>query len=625
MAGGFHNKILRVDLTSSQISVEEPGEVFFRTYFGGWALIAYYLLKEVEPGTDPLGPDNLLIFAPGVVTGAPCGGSGRHAVGAKSPLNGGFGEGDVGGFWGAELKRAGWDALIVTGQAESPVYLWIKDGQVEIRNAEHLWGKETAEVDHILQDELGDGRIRVTQCGLAGEKLVRIACVMNDISRAAGRTGLGAVMGSKKLKAVAVRGTGEVPIADRESVRQLARWLSDNFMDHVGGMHDHGTDNGLMDLNESGALPTRNFQEGSFEGAEKITGETMTNTILVGRDNCFACPVYCKRKVQVTGRYEVDPIYGGPEYETAGALGSCCGIDDLDAISLGNQLCNAYGLDTISAGTSIAWAMECFERGLLTTEDTGGLDLSFGNAEAMVTLVEQLARREGFGDLLAEGCLRAAQKIGRGTERYAMVAKGQEMPMHEPRVRFAQDLGYATSPTGADHMHNIWDGAYESEGRSMRDIRRLGVLETMPADSLGPDKVRLTKYVIDWKVFWNCVGLCMFMPYGKERIRDLVRGVTGWNSTLFELMKVGERAMAMSRAFNYRQGLTAADDVPHWRFSTPFESGPLKGVAVPADEIARALELYYQVQGWDDETGAPTAGKLYELGLDWLADLLYAQ
>jgi aldehyde:ferredoxin oxidoreductase len=241
----------------------------------------------------------------------------------------------------------------------------------------------------------------------------------------------------------------------------------------------------------------------------------------------------------------------------------------------------------------------------------------------MVTLVEQLARREGFGDLLAEGCLRAAQKIGRGTERYAMVAKGQEMPMHEPRVRFAQDLGYATSPTGADHMHNVWDGAYESEGRSMRDMRRLGVLDTMPADYLGPDKVRLTKYVVDWKIFWNCVGLCMFMPYGKERIRDLVRGVTGWNSSLFELMKVGERAMAMSRAFNFRQGLTAADDVPHWRFSTPFESGPLKGVAVPADEIARALELYYQVQGWDSETGAPTAGKLYELGLDWLVDLMY--
>jgi aldehyde:ferredoxin oxidoreductase len=623
MAGGFHNRILRVDLSAHQISLEEPGENLFRTYLGGWGLIAHYLLKETQPGIDPLGPDNLLIFAPGVVTGAPLGGSGRNAVGAKSPLNGGFGEGDVGGFWGAELKRAGWDAIIVSGQAEKPVYLWVKDDQVEIRDADNLWGKETAEVERILREELGDERIRVCQCGPAGENLVRYACVINDVNRAAGRTGLGAVMGSKRLKAVAVRGTGQVELADRAKVREIARWLSDNVMELVGDMHDHGTDGGLIDLSESGALPTRNFQQGSFEGAEKLTGETMTNTILTGRDNCFACPVYCKRKVRVTGRYEVDPIYGGPEYETAGALGSCCGIDDLEAVSYGNQLCNAYGIDTISMGTSIAWAMECFERGLLTTEDTGGLELHFGNTDAMITLVEQVAHREGFGDLLAEGSLRAARKIGRGTEKYAMQVKGQEMPMHEPRIRFAQDLGYATSPTGADHMHNVWDGAYESEGKAIRDMRRLGVLETMPADYLGPDKVRLAKYDITWQIFWNCVGLCMFMPYDKEQMRDIVQGVTGWNSSLFELMKVGERAMAMSRAYNYREGLTAKDDVAHWRFSTPFESGPLKGVKIPAEDIAKALELYYEMNGWDKETGAPTAGTLYELGVGWVADMLY--
>jgi len=623
MAGGFNSKILRVNLSNRQIGVEKPGEVFFRTYFGGWGLIAHYLLKEVEPGTDPLGPGNVLIFAPGVLTGAPLGGSGRNAVGAKSPLTGGFGEGDVGGFWGAELKRAGWDAIVVTGRAEEPVYLWIQDDQVEIRDGAHLWGKKTAEVEEILREELGDERIRVAQCGLGGEKGVRYACVINDVNRAAGRTGLGAVMGSKKLKAVAVRGTGRVELADPDAVRQAARWLSDNVEDRLGGMRRDGTDGGLLDLSEDGALPTRNFQEGSFEGAEKITGKTMTKTILVDRDNCFACPVYCKRKVRVTGRYEVDPVYGGPEYETVGALGSCCGIDDLEAIAYGNQLCNAYGLDTISTGTAIAWAMECFERGLLTAEDTGGLELSFGNAEAMVTLVDQIAHREGFGDLLAEGCLRAARKIGRGTEKYTMQVKGQEMPLHEPRIRFGQDLGYATSPTGADHMHNIWDGGFESEGRAMREIRPLGVLEPVPADYLGPEKVRLAKYVIDWQVFKNCVGLCMFMPYDREQMRDIVRGVTGWNSSLFELMKVGERAMAMARAFNYRQELTAQDDVAHWRFSTPFESGPLQGVEIPAEEIAKALDLYYQVNGWDQETGAPTAGKLYELGLGWVAELLY--
>jgi aldehyde:ferredoxin oxidoreductase len=625
MSGGFHNKILRINLSNRQISVEEPGEHFFRTYFGGWGLIAYYLLKELEPGTEALGPDNLLIFALGVVTGAPLGGSGRNAVGAKSPLTGGFGEGDVGGFWGAELKRAGWDAIIVTGQAEEPVYLWIKDDQVKICDAAHLWGKKTAQVDGVLKEELRDERISVTQCGLAGENLVRYACVTNDINRAAGRTGLGAVMGSKRLKAIAVRGTGRMELADRDKVRQAARWLSDNFMDKwTRELHDHGTDGGLLGLNELGGLPTRNFREGSFEGAEKITGETMTKTILVGRDNCFACPIFCKRKVEISGRYEVDPIYGGPEYETVAGLGSCCGIDDLEAIAYANQLCNAYGLDTISTGTTIAWAMECFERGLLTTEETGGLELSFGNTEAMMTLVEQIAHREGFGDLLAEGCLRAARKIGRGTEKYAMQVKGQEVPMHEPRIKFALDLGYATSPTGADHMHNIHDTVYESEGGSIQDMRRLGILEPIPTDYLGPEKVRLAKYHIDWRVFWNCVGLCMFMPYDREQIRDIVQGVTGWNSSLFELMKVGERGLAMARAFNYREGFTARDDVAHWRFSTPFESGPAKGVKVPAKEVAKALDLYYEMNGWDKETGAPGAGKLHELGLGWLAELLYS-
>lgn len=624
MPYGFHNRILRVDLSNREISVDQPGEHFFRTYFGGWGLIAYYLLRELEPGADSLGPENLLIFAPGVVTGVPLAGGGRNAVGAKSPLTGAFGEGDVGGFWGAELKRAGWDAIVITGQAKEPVYLWIRDDETEIRDASHLWGRKTAEVEQILREELGDARIRVTQCGLAGEKLVRYACVINDINRAAGRTGLGAVMGSKKLKAIAVRGTGRVAVADADKVRQAARWLSDNFMDEwTGDLHEDGTDGGLLDLSESGGLPTRNFQEGAFEGATKITGETMTRTILVDRDACFACPIYCKRKVKATGRYEVDPIYGGPEYESVAALGSCCGIDDLEAIAYANQLCNAYGLDTISTGTTIAWAMECFERGLLTTEDTGGLELNFGNTEAMVTLVEQIAHREGFGDLLAEGCLRAAQKIGRGTERYAMQVKGQEAPMHEPRIKFALNLGYATSPTGADHMHNIHDTEYESEGGSVQDMRRLGILGPIPPDYLGPEKVRLAKYHIDWQVFWNCLGLCMFMPYRKDRMRDIVQGVTGWNSSIFELMKVGERALAMARAFNYREGFTAKDDVAHWRFSTPFESGPAKGVEVPAKDMTTALDLYYEMCGWDKETGAPIRGKLVELGIGWVADLLY--
>lgn len=616
---GYHNKILRVDLTTGAISVEEPGEKFFRMYYGGWNMIAHYLLTETEPDIDPLGPDNLLIFAPGILTGVPLGGGGRNAVGAKSPLTGGFGAGEVGGVWGAELRRAGWDGIVIKGQAATPVYLWIKGDQVELRDASHLWGKDTVAVDATIKEELGDKNVSVTQVGIGGENLVRYSAVMNDINRAAGRTGLGAVMGSKKLKAVAVRGRGRVPLADAKRVNAQARWLAENFMTTSAGLHDHGTDGGLVWLDASGGLPTRNFQEGAFEHAKAITGETMTHTILTGRDNCYACPIYCKRVVGIANRYKVDSDYGGPEYETVGSLGSVCGIGDLEAIAYGNQLCNAYGLDTISAGMTIAWAMECFERGLIGPEDTGGLDVRFGNAEVMIELLEQITHRRGFGNLLAEGSLRAARTIGRDTERYAMQVKGQELPMHEPRIKFALNLGYSTSPTGADHMHNIHDTGYETPA-GIKDMLPLGQFEPLPADSLGPEKVRLAKYHIDWQVLYNCLGLCMFMPYSKEQMQDIVQGATGWPASLFEMIKVGERALAMARVYNHREGFTAADDKPLWRISTKFESGPAKGVEVPMEDMIRAIDLYYEMNGYDKETGAPTAGKLVELGVGWLAE-----
>ncbi len=629
MPFGYHNKILRVNLSTGTIATEQPGDGFFRIYLGGWGMIAHYLLKELSPGVEPLGPDNLLIFATGVLTGAPVGGSGRHAVGAKSPLTGGFGAAEAGGFWGAELKRAGWDGIVISGRAEEPVYLWIQDDHVELRRANHLWGKRTADVEAALQQELGDQRVRVAQCGLAGEKEVRFASVMHDVNRAAGRTGLGAVMGSKNLKAVAVRGSGRVEVADRDKVREVARWLRDHFMElaYTRGLNENGTDNILIVLDAMGGLPTRNFQQGSFEGAEEITGETMTDTILVGKDSCFACPIYCKRHVESKGRYAVSPVYGGPEYETAAALGSLCGIDDLEAIAYGNQLCNAYGLDTISTGAVIAWAMECSERGLLTKEDTGGLDLRFGDADGMLALIEQIAQRQGFGDVLAEGSLRAARQIGRGTERYAMQVKGQEMPLHEPRIKFGLDIGYAISPTGADHMHNIHDTSFVTDGVPLRNMYGLGILQPVPADDLGPEKVRLFKYRMSWRLLYNCLMLCMMTRdnYSVDHVCDLVQGVTGWNSTAFELVKVSERALAMARAFNYREGFAAKDDVAHWRFSSPFQSGPAKGARVPEEDIQQAIQLYYEMSGWDKETGAPTAATLHELGLTWVAELLYGR
>jgi aldehyde:ferredoxin oxidoreductase len=622
VANGFHNKILRVNLTDQQIDLEEPGDLFYRTYVGGWGLIAYYLLKEGSPEAAPLGPDNVLVFATGPLTGTPVMGSGRNAIGAKSPLTGGFGQGDVGGFWGTELKRAGWDAIIITGRSEEPVYLWIQDDRVEIREAAHLWGKQTAEVDRLLKAELEDKRIRVAQCGLAGENLVRYACVINDVTRAAGRTGLGAVMGAKRLKAIAVRGSGQVETADREGVRAIVDQVRQGYEERWAWFQENGTSGNVQRKSEEGTLPTRNFRDGTFEGAERISGQKMVETILVGRDTCPTCPITCKRRVEIKGRYEVDPVYGGPEYETAAAFGSCCGVDDLQAVVYANQLCNAYGLDTISTGVTIAWAMECFEQGLLTHDDTGGLDLRFGNAEAMTALVEQIARRERFGDLLAEGSLRAAKTLGNGAERYAMQIKGQEIPLHDPRNKFGHALGLVTSPTGADHMHNVHDGAYASERGVQIAGQPLGILEPLPIDYLGPEKVRLAKYHIDWEVFGNCLGLCAFMPYSRERVRDLVQGVTGWNTSIFDLLKAGERALALARAFNARAGLTARDDVAPERFFTPLQSGPFDGTQLPDDDFAQALDLYYEMRGWDKESGAPTSAKLHELGLGWVVERL---
>jgi aldehyde:ferredoxin oxidoreductase len=613
---GYCGKILRVNLTEGKIRVENPDENFYRTYMGGEGIIGYYLLKELKPGIDPLGPENKLIFAPGILTGAPLAGAGRNSVGGKSPLTGGYGSADAGGFWGAELKRAGYDAIVVDGKSPKPVYLWLNDGQAELRDAVHLWGKTTAESQQAIKDELGDQNIRVAQIGPGGERQVRYACVINDLKHAAGRTGMGAVMGSKNLKAVAVRGRQAVPLADPAKVQEMGKWLGENVMKLAGGMYDCGTAAGVMALNASGGLPTRNFTAGAFEGAEKISGQTMRDTILIKRENCFACPINCKRVVQVDEPYQVDPIYGGPEYETIGAFGSSCGIDDLKAIAKANEICNANSLDTISAGVTIAFAMECFEKGLLTEVDTGGLKLNFGNAEAMLHLLGMIVRREGLGDLLAEGSMRAAAKIGRGAERYAIHVKGQEVPMHEPRLKHGLGLGYSVSPTGADHCHNLHDTMFERPGGALETMKAFGFLEPLPANDLSLDKVRLFLYKTNMGHFNNCAVMCNFIPWNYVQLEQIVQAVTGWNTTIWELAKAGERAATLARVFNLREGFTAADDYLTPRFLEPFAEGPLKGVAVDGHQLDEARLGYYTMMGWD-ASGVPTGAKLHELGIAW--------
>ncbi len=619
MPGGYNGKILRVNLSRGAISVDEPDEDFYRRYIGGRGFISYFLLKELAAGVDAFGPENKLIFATGPVTGTPITGSGRNSVGAKSPLTNGYGDAEVGGYWGAELKQAGYDAIIIEGKSETPVYLWIQDGKAEIRDAGHLWGKTTGECQKLIQKELGDRSVRVAQVGVAGENQVRYACVVNDINHAAGRTGTGAVMGSKKLKAIAVRGRQKVALADAAAVGSLTRQLRDFLKTsrNAVDLGENGTARGVMALNTVGGLPTRNFQQGVFEGAEKISAAAVNESILVRRGGCYACAIRCKPVVAVPEPYNVDPAYGGPEYETLASLGSNCGVDNLKAIAKANELCSAYGLDTISTGASIAFAMECFEQGILTEKDTGGMRLNFGNAEVMVKLVEMIARREGIGETLAEGVARAASAFGNGAGNYALQVKGQEIPMHEPRFKPTLGVGYTISPTGADHCHNIHDDEFTR--RVPAAFRALGIYEPLPGQELSPAKVRLLIYGSHWQHVLNCLVFCQFVTLLPNQMDGLVRGITGWNTTLWELMKVGERCVAMARAFNIREGQTRNDDYLPGRFFTPFNSGPLEGVGIDDGELKKAIDTYYAMVGWDKD-GVPTLAKLQELGIEWVAE-----
>ena len=615
---GYTGKILHVDLTEQTISIEEPLEDFYRRYVGGNGIIAYYLLKELEPDADPLGPENVLVFATGPLTGAPFAGSGRNAVGAKSPLTGGYGEADAGGFFGAELKKAGFDAVVIRGKATRPVYLWIHKGEAEIRSADHLWGTTTAECQEKVREELGETTARVAAIGPGGEKLVRYACILNDLVHAAGRTGLGAVMGSKNLKCLVAKGTKSPGVADAEKVKELGRYMRENWRDFSLGMHDLGTPGGLLDLNEAGALPTRNFQDGRFEGAEKITGRTMRDSILTGRDSCFTCPIRCKRVVAVDDEdYQVAEVYGGPEYETVGAFGSNCGVDDLRAISKANELCNAYGLDTISAGMAVSLAMECYENGLIGQEDTGGLDLRFGNGKAMVELTRQICVREGLGDLLAEGYDRAVERFGPEARKYALSVKGQPLPMHECRTRHGQALGYAVSPTGADHMHNFWDDGMAKEGLD-DNLKELGIYQPVPQTILNAQKVRAYMYWTNWMWVGNHLGLCAFIGWTRAQTAELLAAVTGWETNVWELLKAGERGVTMARVFNVRHGFTRKDDVLPPRMATPHAQGAFKEKPIMPDDLDEALSTFYGMMGWDPETGVPTDVKLRELDLEWL-------
>jgi len=633
---GYSSRVLWADLTTAKTWVEEPDPGLLRQLMGGSALGASYLLRHTSPGADPLGPENVLVFAASVVGGAPVSGASRFTVTAKSPLTGTIGDSQAGGWWAPELRAAGFDAVVVKGASPRPVYLWVTDGRAEIRPAQHLWGLDTGQAETLIRAELGDPKVRIALIGPAGENLVRFACILTDLKHAAGRTGMGAVMGAKGLKAIAVRGDrSRLVWHDLDAIRRLHRAGRDAMANHpnVQGLRDLGS-NGVLGFQLAvGGLPSRNWTSGVLAGAEALTGEAMRRDIYVRSEACAGCVVACKQVVQVRdpsgSGFLVDPNYGGPEYESVACLGAYTGVTDLVAVARATELCNRYGLDTISTGAMVAFAMEAGEKGLIAEAEATGvrgkrLNLRFGDSETLLALVEAIARREGLGAVLAEGPVRAAKAIGRGADALAMHVKGSPLPAHMPQHKASLALAYALTAFGPDHCSSehdlILDRSASDESRN--HLAKLGLAGPGDPAVLDEDRVRFFVTTQRFYGLIDSLNLCLYVfgtdwLYDLEETTTLVHAATGWDVTPDELMKVGERRNNLLRAFGAREGFGRAADVLPGRLGEPLPDGLSQGMRVDLAALERAKDLYYILAGWDPVTGYPTRRRLAELGIEW--------
>ncbi len=615
---GLMGKIVRVNLTEGKITEEEIPQDMAKMFVGGVGLATKYLYDEVPKGTDPLGPDNKLIFMTGPLTGTACPSAGRYSVVSKSPLTGTWAQANSGGFFAPELKRTGYDGIIFEGTSEKPVYLVCTDDKAELRDAAKLWGQKVDDATDMILDELGKD-FKVACIGPSGEKLSRLACVMNDKHRAAGRCGLGAVMGSKNLKAIAANGSKQVAIAEPQKFRDVSKkqyaLINDSML--KVGLETHGT-NLLLDMvNVRGGLPTRNFQIGMFEKVEHVNGPALTENVLKDRVACYACPIACGRVSEIKSGKWAGKSGEGPEYESVVLLGTSCDVEDLNAVTMANFLCNEYGLDTISVGNVIGFAMECYEKGILTKEDTGGLEITFGDADMLVKLTELIGKREGLGELLGEGAKRVAEKLNKGSENFAMHVKGLELPAYDSRAAKITGLGYAVASRGGDHMTGY------IQGPTFIDTPFLVVDDSKIADVYMPQQkdALVLRDLENALTMFDVSGTCKFMGLmldAKEWV-DLIASVTGWQFDIESFKKTGERVVNLSRAFNMRDGFSRADDtLPGRLLEEPMPDGPAKGHMV--EQLDTLLDNYYEFRGWDKKTGKPTAAKLKELGLDTAAN-----
>ncbi len=632
MPFGYTGKILHVDLSNRKIEVEEQNEAFYRSYLGGRGIGYHYLLRQVPAATDSFAPENILVLASGVMTGAPLPASCRFAAIGKSPLTETAGESEAAGFFGPELKMAGFDAAVFKGRAETPVYLWVSGGKAEIKDAAHISNLGSKEVEDAIRGEIGSKKIRVAQTGLAGMNRVRFANITNNLGHFNGRCGFGALMGSKNLRAVAALGTEKLTFKDPEFLRDTARNYARTFKENPIGeqLFVYGTTAFPEILSAAGALPVSNFRRSSLDDPAPVGGDTYNEILLQKRKGCYACPIRCKRGIALDDpRYGVDSRYGGPEYETISALGTNLNITDLKAIAKGNEICNRYCIDTISAGMTIAFACECFEEGTVTAADTDGMELRFGDADLMIQLLEMIARREGFGDRLAEGSARLAQQWGLEDKACHLSVKGQEVSMHDPRVKVGVGIGFAVSPYGADHMTAAHDTVFVNENSfPLNSVKPLGIYKSMHATDITAQKVRNYKLLENFWRTLDALGLCVFgyAPRGVMPIETMVKcvkAVTGWETSLFELMRAGERGTLMARAFNCREGITIKDDRLPKRLFDPKPDGARAGEQIFAEaDFNEAIRLYYEMIGCDPASGRPHHSKLLEMDLEWVDELL---
>jgi aldehyde:ferredoxin oxidoreductase len=604
---GYMGKILKVDLSTRKIQESLLDEETCRDFIGGYGIGARILYSSQKGGVDPLGPENTLGFTTGPLTGTQAISGTRFTVVAKSPLTGGWGDANSGGYFAAYLKFSGYDGVFFTGISEKPVYIFINHGKAELRDAEHLWGKDTYETDDILKSELGNDTA-IACIGPSGEKVSLVSCIMHNKGSAAGRSGLGAVMGSKKLKAVAVKGKMKVPVADEQGTKNLRDKYIPQLGGHIKWMHKYGTSMVTVQLTKAGDAPIKNYSGvavNDFPDAEPIGGEALL-AHKIKSTRCYMCPVGCDALLKEgTGEYKYAAGSFRPEYETLVMLGTNCQVNNLEAINMANDICNRYGIDTISAGSIMAFAMEVYEKGLVNRQDTGGIEMTWGNNRALVAMMGKMARREGFGDILADGVKVAAEKIGKGAEKYAIHIQGQEVPGHNPVANFHWANTYITDATPARHTQG---------SEYMRD--------DIPFDkNLFTGRGLAHKQGVANQHIVMCTGMCLFVGStipSKTAIAEFMKLVTGWDRTMEDLYLCGERIANIRQAFNLREGLNLLNySIPERAYGNPPQkAGPGAGITVDRDTL---VNEYLAEMDWDPRTARPSNKKLLELGMDDVA------